>query len=725
MDQFGNVISTSPTISWSTVSAPTGGAARANDSSSTPTISFTRVGSYTLRARAGLVSQLVSFDVTRVLTSIVAYSSNNRSISGSSAIPVSGIDARLTARAFDQFGQPMPTEPSFVWSTVSSPAGTTASLVQSGIHTSIAFQRAGSYVVRASVGNVSLNVSINVLQTVTGITVTPGASSVTTNATQQFRYQTMDQFGQSIANPPMAVWITTGGTISASGLLSSGTKIGSFAVTAKVGKFVATASINVTAPVLPTPTPTPTPAPTPSPSPTPNSPLRSAALASLVSSLYADNQLTRTEIIRVLRSAGEDGIVDANELVDLRFIASSSSIYAMPAYVRELAKDVVNSSPANSTFKGQTAGNLAAGSSATHLNNLVDKWFLGADEPVLTNSGYSYQTVVGNLFNGTPSRSDARQGQLGDCYFIAALASIADKNPEAVRNLFIDNSDGTYTVRFYVDGKADYVTVNRRLPSSSGQLVYSGYGQSISSTSTTLWIALAEKAYAQWNETGNEGRDGTNRYASIEGGWMSYVNAQVLGYNSSNYSFSSTPKQTLVTAISSGRSVTLGTKSTSADGLYGSHAYSVTAYDAATDRFSLHNPWGHSHPGALSWGQLQANCTSFTVADSSGSVGNNLSSVRSSLSESFVGNWTTVVVVRVEATQDDLRANQELEIHEPMAAILGSDLRRESGSSSVTNFDETIDRTVENTSPSEGQVALSLSASLVDLAMSQLVPRFA
>ena len=160
--------------------------------------------------------------------------------------------------------------------------------------------------------------------------------------------------------------------------------------------------------------------------------------------------------------------------------------------------------------------------------------------------------MVGNLFNGTPSRNDARQGQLGDCYFIASLASIADHNPDAVRNLFIDNSDGTYTVRFYptASGPADYVTVNRRLPAnSSGQLQYSGYGQSISSTATTVWIALAEKAYAQWNETGNEGRDGTNRYSSIEGGWMSYVNAQVLGANSSNYAFSSTPKQGCMSAF--------------------------------------------------------------------------------------------------------------------------------------------------------------------------------
>ncbi len=201
---------------------------------------------------------------------------------------------------------------------------------------------------------------------------------------------------------------------------------------------------------------------------------------------------------------------------------------------------------------------------------------------------------------------------LGDCYFIASLVSIADKNPNAVRNLFIDNGDGTFTTRFYAgalgsfynnglissgfvsgSGTADYVTVNRLLPTySNGTLAYSGYGRSATTSSTTLWIALAEKAYAQWNETGNSGRDGTNRYAAIEGGWMANVNAQVLGYNSTNYMFSSASKQSLIDAINAGRAVTLGTTSSAtAGGLVGGHAYTVTGYNATTDTFSLHNPW--------------------------------------------------------------------------------------------------------------------------------------
>ena len=49
----------------------------------------------------------------------------------------------------------------------------------------------------------------------------------------------------------------------------------------------------------------------------------------------------------------------------------------------------------------------------------------------------------------------------------------------------------------------------------------------------------------------------------------------------------------------------------------------------------------------------------FTVADPTGSVANNLASVRSSASVTFVGNWTTVVVERVQASSERREASSE------------------------------------------------------------------
>ncbi len=119
------------------------------------------------------------------------------------------------------------------------------------------------------------------------------------------------------------------------------------------------------------------------------------------------------------------------------------------------------------------------------LTKLVDKWFLGTDLPTISSGGVSYKEATGPLFvNGTAAFNDQKQGALGDCYLISTLGAIAGRNPTAVANMFIDNGDGTFTVRFYTgsysmfytadgsisdgfasgSGTADYVTVNRQLP---------------------------------------------------------------------------------------------------------------------------------------------------------------------------------------------------------------------------------------------------------------------
>jgi len=80
------------------------------------------------------------------------------------------------------------------------------------------------------------------------------------------------------------------------------------------------------------------------------------------------------------------------------------------------------------------------------------------------------------------------------------------------------------------------VTVNSQLPVSGGKRVFDGAGASDSSSANVLWIPLLEKAYAQWSATGNAGRPSAqNSYASLAGGWMADVDAQVLGHAASSY----------------------------------------------------------------------------------------------------------------------------------------------------------------------------------------------
>ena len=96
---------------------------------------------------------------------------------------------------------------------------------------------------------------------------------------------------------------------------------------------------------------------------------------------------------------------------------------------------------------------------------------------------------------------------------------------------------------------------------------------------TELWMPLAEKAYAQWNETGKAGRDNQNSYLSLEGGWMQDVDPQVLGQSPwTCWEFADSDKPALVEGITTNKAVTIGTAPNPAQGLFGLHAYVVTGY---------------------------------------------------------------------------------------------------------------------------------------------------
>lgn len=319
--------------------------------------------------------------------------------------------------------------------------------------------------------------------------------------------------------------------------------------------------------------------------------LGNAGTIDLTRSFAADGTLSRTDMIEILRDTKDGGVVDATEYTDLKQVLSSLS-YLMPDYVKNLSGKIVNGDAANprSGF-----GNLHAGSSSTQMENLIGKWFLGNDRPDAA-AGTTYRYVNGSLFQGGANKNDVDQGGVGDCYFVAALASVADNKVGYINNMFIDNGDNTYTVRFFRNGVADYVTVDRYLPvNSDNNAVYAGWnGGSYTEANNELWVALAEKAYAQLNESGWIGQNNTNTYAGIDGG-LAYLPMQHLTGISASNPGTSANKADIIAKINSDNLVCFGRQG---------HAYAVTSYDAATDRFHLHNPWGHSHLD-LTWAQLQ------------------------------------------------------------------------------------------------------------------------
>ncbi|MBE9234427.1 hypothetical protein IQ231_22990, partial [Cuspidothrix issatschenkoi LEGE 03284] len=318
-------------------------------------------------------------------------------------------------------------------------------------------------------------------------------------------------------------------------------------------------------------------------------------------SLATDGNLSRNDMISIFRDAKDGSVIDANELTDLRTLVSNSTLFTMADSVKVLSNKIANSDAAN-TRSG--IGNLFAGSSDTQMENLIGKWFLGTARPV---TGYTYQYVSGSLFQDGVSADDIRQGAVGDCYYVATLASIAQEKPAYIQNMFTDNGDNTFTVRFYNNGVADYVTVDRYLPTSENYAAYAGWGgNSVSSTSNELWVALAEKAYAQLAESGwSRSSSGTpdNSYAAIEGGWMDTVISQVTGLSATSESIGNMTETQLINLVNSNQVLTAGFVYGAGYGVVNGHAYTITSYNATNQTFYLRNPWGSSHAN-VTWDQL-------------------------------------------------------------------------------------------------------------------------
>jgi hypothetical protein len=102
---------------------------------------------------------------------------------------------------------------------------------------------------------------------------------------------------------------------------------------------------------------------------------------------------------------------------------------------------------------------------------------------------------------------------------------------------------------------------------------------------------------------------------------MQTVSQQVLGKAAQTYWWlNDADKKNLVAAVNANKAVAYATNNNPGNGMVGPHAYMVTSYNAATDRFQLYNPWGSTHPGPLTYAQLRTSGQCFVVADPTGSV---------------------------------------------------------------------------------------------------------
>jgi hypothetical protein len=332
-----------------------------------------------------------------------------------------------------------------------------------------------------------------------------------------------------------------------------------------------------------------------------------AVRAEITTAFLRHRAVTREDMLAVFSLVGADGLITSNELNDLRTVVSNATILAVPGYVQNLANKVVNNDPADSHYQGGSLPTLTSGNTVSVLQSLVNKWFLGLDRPstrydtgqkdgrgneIWDTPGYAAVTGL-DLFGSGVAYSDVQQGRIGDCWVLASLAAVASRNPGTIRNMFIQNNDGTYTVRFFHNGTADYVTVDNYLP-AGGNVFDHPVGN--------LWVALAEKAYVEENEEGwvASNTPGSNGYQAINYitaayGGTDQVLAAITGLTAGGWSSS---VSNLDTSWQNGRMIVLGTGNNpgavNGTNLVKDHVYAVVSYDASTKVYTVFNPWGYN-----------------------------------------------------------------------------------------------------------------------------------
>ncbi len=155
---------------------------------------------------------------------------------------------------------------------------------------------------------------------------------------------------------------------------------------------------------------------------------------------------------------------------------------------------------------------------------------------------YIKKRIIGSLFVNGISYSDVEQNALGDCWWLAALASVAKNDPKSIEDMFTDNGDGTFGVHLYAPGMFGATRKTYRLDTdfwftAEGTPAFAGYGDLEkgyrNAWGRELWVMLAEKALAMhtehyrseiWQLT--EGVSGDS-YANTEGGW-SYMGLEII-----------------------------------------------------------------------------------------------------------------------------------------------------------------------------------------------------
>lgn len=206
--------------------------------------------------------------------------------------------------------------------------------------------------------------------------------------------------------------------------------------------------------------------------------------------------------------------------------------------------------------------------------------------------GFTWRSTAGiPLYGdgGVPKASDIDQGDLGDCWFLAALGSIAQTDPRFIMDHIRANPNGTYTVTFYKDGKPVEITVTDDVPYSSKPGF--DYPYDHDQQGTGKWAMIYEKAYAQFK----------GGYGNIEGGFGNISLADITGKPATKVGAGDESLADIDSRLRQGYAMTAGTnnkfpifgdETPDHNKLVAGHEYMIKSVDLKHHTITLINPWG-------------------------------------------------------------------------------------------------------------------------------------